>query len=375
MTLIEADPQSTVDELAGPGRAPGAAVIGEPEPLDGAPLPADGLLAPGPDDVPEASGEPRCRACGTALADGQDWCLECGTATTSPRRLPGLRAIGLATVLTLALAGGAVAASYAALTDEAPERETKVKTLAQTTPLPTTTTPDDVEPLPPADDVEPLPPADDLTTDLGDAVTPIDPAPADDIVTPVPSPTDDSDTDSDSGSEPEPEPKPGTVKVVLASGAGSLYDPDARAAATGDPQRAIDGSLGTSWFVTTPAGADMNTGYLLDLGEQTVLRRLELFTKTPGFSVQVFGARGQDPPPSIGDAGWTKLGEAGSVDAEPAAGTSPPLPRVEGDKAGDDRVGIALDRQGKTYRQVLLWITAPPKAAPTARFSEIRLFT
>jgi uncharacterized OB-fold protein len=50
------------------------------------------------------SGE-RCRACGAALADDQDWCLECGAARTMLRRPPDWRipAVVIGVVIALAV--------------------------------------------------------------------------------------------------------------------------------------------------------------------------------------------------------------------------------------------------------------------------------
>ncbi len=94
----------------------------EPPSVEGeehAPLPDD-LLAPAAIDVAVDDAQTRCRTCGSPLTEGEDWCLTCGAATVPPRRTPGLRAVALAGSLALVLAGGAVAASYAALNDEPP---------------------------------------------------------------------------------------------------------------------------------------------------------------------------------------------------------------------------------------------------------------
>ncbi|MGX6450105.1 hypothetical protein ACVU7I_18865, partial [Patulibacter sp. S7RM1-6] len=57
-----------------------------------------------------------CERCGTVCSTDQEWCLNCGVRLTEPsQRLPGLRAAGLTVGLAVLLAGGAAAASYAAL--------------------------------------------------------------------------------------------------------------------------------------------------------------------------------------------------------------------------------------------------------------------
>lgn len=368
MKLLDAEPQVAPDGDATPLETPADALPAAEETA----LPGDGLLDPVAEDVPVETG-PSCRACGSAIDPGQDWCLACGTAVEAPRRLPGVRALGIAGVLTLALTGGAVAAAAAAFKHEPPARQTKVETVAQTTPAPTTdTTPTDVAPLPPVStDSSSIPPADvtPITPDTS-SVTPIAPV----VTTPTTTPT----TTTPTTTTPT---TPTSTRIVLSAGAGSLYDPAARATASGDPDRAIDGNPGTSWFVTVPAGGDMNVGYLIDLSDKSALSRLRLLTTTPGFSVQIFGATSVKAPETADDPGWTKLAEAGSVDGDPAEGAAPSIPPVTGDKpgdlrdkAGDGKLVLGLDGGDKEYRHVLLWFTTPPAAGPTVRINEIKLY-
>lgn len=323
------------------------------------PLPDD-LLAPGPQDVPAEDGAPRCRSCGSALVADEDWCLHCGTAVSQPRRTPGLRAVLLAGSLALVLTGGAVAASYAALTDEPPAQEVKVETLAKVTPLPTETT---ATTDPVISDVEPLPPVE--TT----PVTPITPVTP---VTPVTPTTTTAPTTTTTTTEKPPEP--GTIPILLPLSGGSLYDPSKRATASGDPSRALDGDPNTSWFVTTPPGADMNVGYLIDLEDPQSVMKMRLLTKTPGFSLQVFGANGDKAPEAADSPDWTRLGEAGSIDGDAPEGSAPSSPPVDGDKAGDNELILPLEPGTETYRWVMLWVTTPPAAGTTVRFNEIRLY-
>ena len=341
--------------------------IAEAEPTGASPddLPAGQAPTPpeGEPAAPEVTVEPACPSCGAALAEGQDWCLECGTAVSAKRRRR-IRGVGVATALAVLLTGGAVAASYAALSDEPPPRETKVTTVATAAPAPvetTTTTPpvEDVEPLPPADDVQPVEP-----------VQPVQP------VTPV-TPTQTTPTTTTPTTETEKDTKPAAPEftpITLDIGDGSLYDPDKRATAVGDPQRALDGNVGTSWFATTPPDGDMNVGYVLDLGKSQQIKRLELVTKTPGFTIRVLGARGGKPPAKSDDAAWVVLGEAGSVDAKPGTGAAAPaVAPAKDDKAGDTRLRLDLAADDEIFRHVLLWVSAPPTAGPTVRFSKIRL--
>ena len=325
------------------------------------------MTLPEPDgEAPEVAPSAACRSCGASVADGQQWCLECGTATVPPRSGMGLRTIGAAGLLSLVLLGGAVAASYAALRDQAPPRATRVETVAQVTPAPSKEVPlpDQTTDIPSGD---PLPP-DDLTQPI-DPVT-IDPVPAD----PLPGPGGDIPA-------PPPAPKPEPVEILPATGAGSLYDPDLRAGASGDPQRALDGNTGSSWFVSTPAGAEMATGFLVDLSRSRSISRLRLVTKTPGFTLTIYGARGGVAPKTLlpdpqrpDDPVWTKLAQAGSVDGDGPEGVKDPVKPVEGDKAGDRRLDLELDLGDDRYRWVMLWVTVPPLAGPTVRFSEIQFW-
>jgi hypothetical protein len=128
--------------------------------------------------------------------------------------------------------------------------------------------------------------------------------------------------------------------------------------------------------VTVPEGSDMNVGYLIDLGDPTALKRIDVFTKTPGFTVQVFGAAGKAAPEEADSAKWKPLGEAGSVDGDPAEGAAPSVPPLTGDKAGDGRINLPLDEgeAGAEYRWVLVWFTTPPASGPTVRINEFKLY-
>src|SRR4051812_45349271 len=78
---------------------------------------ADEAAAPAPEPAPDVRTCPTCEA---PMEAEQDWCLNCGQA--APGRLggrPGMRAAATVIALTLTLAGGAVAASYAALQSDA----------------------------------------------------------------------------------------------------------------------------------------------------------------------------------------------------------------------------------------------------------------
>lgn len=354
MNLLEA-------EAAG---IPGAALQPPDEELGppAGPLPDD-LLAPVELEGPQEEGGLRCHACGSQLAADEGWCLACGAAAVRPRRPPGLRAVMLAGSVALVLAGGAAAAGYAALNDTPPKQQVKVQTVAKLTPAPppvaevtpTTSTTTDTPPPAPA----PLPVQSPVTPVT--PITPVTPVATTPKPAPKPKPV-------------KPAPAPGTVPLLVGLLEGSLYDPAKLAVAAGEPSRALDGDPNTSWFATTAADADMKVGFLIGLESAQPILKLRLDTKTPGFSVQVFGANGGKAPAAADSAGWKALGEAGSVDGDPPAGSPSSIKPVDGDKAGDGELVLPLDTAGKSYRWVMLWLTTPPAAGPTVRFNELRLY-
>ena len=105
----------------------------------------------------------------------------------------------------------------------------------------------------------------------------------------------------------------------------------------------------------------MNVGYVARPRQVAAVKRLELVTKTPGFTIRVLGARGGKPPAKIDDADWVVLGEAGSVDAKPATGAAAPaVAPAKDDKPGDTRLRLDLAAEDEIFRHVLLWVSAPP---------------
>ena len=305
----------------------------------------DSLLAPvEASDLPPA-GENDCRVCGAFVAADQDWCLECGAAVDEPRKIPGLATVGLAGVFTLVLAGGAVAAGVAALNDTIPPRDTKVETVAQEAPE-----------APAIDDTLTEAP---LAPDSGaadDQLTPVTPTGGGGTVTPVV---------PDDGGGGSTEPKP----FDLPGSAAALYDPQMRFQASNDPALAIDGAKTPTWFVTTAADGNRNSGLQADLQKSRKVPRLTMTTKTRGFTMYVLGDKGVDPPDEVGD--MTTLGEAASIDA--AAESGKPAPDA-GDKAGDETFELSLGNTDKKWRTVVLWFTVPPNKGPTVRISQLKFF-
>src|SRR5437588_1046640 len=109
-----------------------------------------------PTSPPKPSPEP-CPNCGAPFVEGQHWCLECGAAAPGRAgRRAGWPIAGSTVALTLLLAAGAVAATYAALSSssnkavKAPPSVAQVRAL----PPPATATPTTV-PVAPSHVVKP----------------------------------------------------------------------------------------------------------------------------------------------------------------------------------------------------------------------------
>ncbi len=292
-------------------------------------------------DAPQPEPGTVCRICAAPRQDGQDWCLQCGTAYAEPRRLGSLKSLGAATAATLLLMSGAAVASVAAINDKKPSAPTVVATVAK---VPVTTTPAPITPV---------------TTPTDPTVTPL---PTDTPITPTPTPVTPGTTTP--ATTTTTTSKPASTRIAVSSGSGALYDPLARALQTGDPQRAIDGDPGTSWFVATPADGDMNVGYLIDLGEPALVKKLQLFTKTPGMALRVLAATTTDPPPSFDDTGWTEVAQ------EPDAG----LDSKGRPRSSKLAITIPLETSGKKFRLIAIAIETPPLSGATARLTELRLF-
>jgi hypothetical protein len=329
-------------------------------------LQAEPELAPEAQSTPEA--EPAARACPTCsatLAPEQDWCLECGAA--QPGRLgqrPGWRAAMTVVGLTLLLALGAVAASYAALTDEAEQVAAAPPGPAA---APTTQAPPSVPPAvtaaPPA---ETAPPADLPSVDVPESSTPtsdpvdVTPAPVTPVTPSAPATTTTPSTPVDTGPSP----------IAIGSDDGSLYDPYTNAVETTDAKRALDDNPSTSWFGRAADDADsLAFGYVVDLGSAKAVEELELRTKTPGFRVEVYATGSKALPPDVLDERWVHVVDRNDVDA--TVGASP----KDGNKSGDgkERIVLGEEAEGKTFRHVLLWFTQLPESGTTVRISEVSL--
>jgi hypothetical protein len=269
-----------------------------------------------------------CEACGAAMERGQDWCLECGTA--APGRLgarPGWRAaftvVGLTTMLLLC----AVVAAYAALTSDA-ERSASTPASGDANPI-TAQTPGAVPGAPPGSDavpVQPGPTGPNTTAPPAVPQKPIIPSrtPPPAANTPVqpPAPPAASSNDSadsgatssagsnnDSGAD-DAAAAPADELITLPKSAAKTYNQPARAGAEfGPAASAIDDKPSTVWDVVVPAdGQPISAGLVIDLGKPYALRSLRLATATPGFTVEVYGAKSaKQLPADVIDKRWIHL--------------------------------------------------------------------
>ena len=354
-------------------------------------------MQPGDAEQQSAPQTRQCDACGAAMERGQDWCLECGTA--APGRLgakPGMRAAATVVSLTLALVGGAVAASYAALSTDSQQEANRPAPpsgdpVAQAPPG-QLQTPAPSDALPPgAIPGQPAPPAVPPTTTptvptVPQTATPQVPnipsftppsstrTPTVPRVTPpstaTPPPT--TDDDDDEGTQTTTTPttttpqKQGPQPIAIAAGAASHYDPSKRATAKGDPADAVDDSTSSAWFVTTAdASKDMATGLVIDLGSKKGVRVLELATSTPGFRAEIYAADSDELPPDILDTRWAHITDRSNVDETGKT--------KDRNVKGDGKERVVLGGGSAKYRYVLLWITTPPDGGPTVRISDVDL--
>jgi hypothetical protein len=320
-------------------------------------------------EAPEATPEPpparTCPACSATLAEGQDWCLECGIA--QPDRTgsrTGWRSAAAVLTATGILASGAVAAAYAGLS--ADSRKAAAPNAQAALPPQTPDVPPEPTP-PPAPPAEPTPPADAQPADPGapPAEEPPAPTPPADPPAPTPPPAPPADEGADdTADKPAKEDKPDEgvkkprngkmVALELPRESAQIYNPYGRPEGTytTDAGLALDGDPATTW-TSTLDGSGSPVGIVIDAGEKVGVRRLDLTTTTPGMTVEVYGARGAQPPVSIQDPKWTHL--ATQLDVAPD---------------GRIRLGEGLDE----FRWVAIWPTEPPPDATQIAIGELKLY-
>ena len=331
-----------------------------PSPEAPAAEPAAQAATPAPELTSIPGGERACDACAAPMVDGQDWCLECGTA--APGRLGvrhGVRTAAATVAVTLALAGGAVAASYAALSSDAGHEAAG--------PPPAAGAP--IAQAPPAVPAAPIPPV--PAADLPTAKPPSLPTPpkvsAPDPIPANPKPTNpipaagngdtkaggDSDKAKNEPDDSKPDkPAPPPAPLELSADAAALYDPAGNATTAEDPADALDDDVKTTWTVTSTSTTSMSVGLVLDLGKQRGVASVELDTKTPGFTAEIYATDSVDVPPDILDTRWAHVKDRSDVGRKEK---------------------IVLGAGTTKYRYVLVWFTKPPKDGPTVTLTEARL--
>ncbi|HEX2085034.1 MAG TPA: hypothetical protein VHF89_05085, partial [Solirubrobacteraceae bacterium] len=273
-----------------------------------------------------------CVNCAALLAEGQDWCLECGTA--QPGRLggrPGWRAALTVVAVVALLAAGAIAAAYAALSSDAEHRASAPAPPdaqpvvppppAQATPAPSETTPEVAAPEDKGADPSPKPsksddapgastPAPDVGGGASDTSDPVDDSAGGGGGASPDTSSDGSGTGGEDTTDTKPaKPKPATI--ALSPDAASTYDPFDRAGGlTGDPADAIDGRRRTAW--EAPVGQDgfVNIGLMISLDKAQELDKVRLRAGTPGFTVELYGAKTGTAPegdPAANGSRWLKM--------------------------------------------------------------------
>ncbi|MCW2991190.1 MAG: hypothetical protein JWM73_1784, partial [Solirubrobacterales bacterium] len=133
--------------------------------------------------------------------------------------------------------------------------------------------------------------------------------------------------------------------ISLGVDVASVYDPYNSALDQTDPSDSYDENPKTVFTVTTDTADDMAVGLEFDLETPQDIQKVYFRTTTPGFTVEVYGAKDRLPP-DILDNRWHMLA------SRKAAGTA---------KGSDGLVKLQFD-PGK-YRHVVLWFTKPAPAA------------
>ena len=112
----------------------------------------------------------------------------------------------------------------------------------------------------------------------------------------------------------------------------------------------------------------MNVGYVLDLGKSQQVKRLELVTKTPGFTIARATARAAASRPR------RPTTRPGSCSARPARSTrsrhrrgAPAVAPAKDDKAGDTRLRLDLAADDEIFRHVAAVVS--PRRRPRGRRS------
>jgi len=153
-----------------------------------------------------------------------------------------------------------------------------------------------------------------------------------------------------------PPPEPGERIIRLAQTSAGDYDPYG-----GDGEHAheapfvVDGDPGTFWSTETYSGPleaqKPGVGIYVDADPGVAATRVEIRSRTPGWSGQILGAR-QSLPDKLPSEGWVKLADVR-------------------DAGRRERVALPASERMRYY---LVWLTALPPDSERAEISEIVLF-
>jgi len=135
--------------------------------------------------------------------------------------------------------------------------------------------------------------------------------------------TDSSGAKGSTGSTGETTPPGVEQGIALRKDAAKTYNQPARAGAEfGPAANAVDGKPSTVWDVVVPAdGQPIGAGLVIDLGKPYALSSLRLTTPTPGFTVEIYGAKSaKQLPVDVIDKRWIHLTDKKGVqEGEPIA--------------------------------------------------------
>jgi eukaryotic-like serine/threonine-protein kinase len=155
-------------------------------------------------------------------------------------------------------------------------------------------------------------------------------------------------------------PAPGEQIVSVKRTSASDYDP------LGDGEehaeeafRAVDQDSDTSWTteqytgntLTKPTGEEPGVGLYIDAEPSVNGKRLEIHTPTPGWKMEIYGARAKPSDEWPSDA-WTRLG-SGTVEKS--------------------KESFKLDTGDRNYRYYLVWITALPPNEDQVAITQLTL--
>ncbi|MEN3282117.1 MAG: hypothetical protein V7607_3257 [Solirubrobacteraceae bacterium] len=305
-----------------------------------------------------------CASCGSPMEPDQDWCLNCGAAASGTLgQRPGWRAASTVIALTLVLVLGAIAASYAAITDHGkkPAPPAPAQQQAQATPPPAATPPAASTPTQstPTQSTPTTPnklPKVKTPKSNGTGAVPITPTTSTPTTsTPTTSTPTTSTPTTSTPSTTTPQQPAGPQPIKLAADAGKAYDPYGKSKASGDAQRAIDDDTATSWYVDLKDPAQLGLGYAIDLGKLQGIREIQLQTPTPGFRVEIYATDETDLPPDILDTRWSHITNVSDV------GTK-----------DNGTQKIVLGAGTTKYRNLLLWFTKAPTDGSRIRLTEVK---